>query len=139
MTAIRRNCSMRTSRQSVSGMEQMFAESLLRNEVHIWTIERDRCADIARLSQCLSPPELQRARRLRVKQRRESFVYNRALVRHILASYTDLSPQCVPLTTSLEGKPLWDSASSNETNGLHFSLSHRGDQAILAVSQTRAV
>jgi 4'-phosphopantetheinyl transferase len=117
----------------------MRAESLLRNEVHVWTIERDRRADLALLLRCLSAEELQRARRLRAKQRRDSFIYNRAMVRQILASYAGLSPQSVPLTTSPAGKPLWDGASSSDANHLHFNLSHRGDLAILAVSETRAV
>ena len=117
----------------------MRAESLLRNEVHLWTIERDLHADLPLLSQCLSSSERQRARRLKVKQRRESFIYNRALTRHILASYAGLSPQCVPLTASPEGKPLWDAPSAGNLGGLSFNLSHRGDLAILAVSQSRMV
>jgi 4'-phosphopantetheinyl transferase len=117
----------------------MRAESLLRDEVHLWTIERDRGADVALLSECLSLAERQRARRLRVKQRRESFIYNRALARHILASYAGLTPQRVPLTTSPGGKPLWDSSSADASDSLSFNLSHRGDLAILAISRNRAV
>jgi len=117
----------------------MPAESLLRNEVHLWTIERDHSADLPLLSQCLSLAERQRAQRLRVKQRRESFIYNRAIARHILASYVGLSPRSVPLTTSPEGKPLWDNEAAGSLNSLCFNLSHRGDLAILAVSPSRQV
>src|SRR5688572_10678657 len=127
------------STQFANGTKPMRGESLLHNEVHLWTIERDRDADLALLSQCLSSAERQRARRLRVKQRRESFIYNRALTRHILASYAGISPQCVPLTTSPAGKPLWDDQAASASNGLSFNLSHRGDLAILAVSQSRTV
>jgi 4'-phosphopantetheinyl transferase len=124
------------SMRFASGTEPMQAEALLRNEVHLWTIERDRNADLSLLSRCLSPAEQQRARRLRVEQRRESFIYNRALARHILASYAGLAPQSVPLTTSPQGKPLWEGGGAT---GVSFNLSHRGDLAILAVSQRRTV
>jgi 4'-phosphopantetheinyl transferase len=117
----------------------MHAESLLRNEVHLWTIERDRVVDLPLLSQCLSSSERQRAKRLKVKHRRESFIHNRAITRHILASYAALSPHRVPLTTSPEGKPLWDDQTAGSLNSLCFNLSHRGDLAILAVSQGRHV
>lgn len=120
----------------------MRAESLLRNEVHVWTIERGACADLALLARCLSPEERQRASRLRVKVRRDLFIYHRALVRHILASYAGIAPGDVPLTTSAEGKPLWDSLTAgvgNADNSLCFNLSHKHDLAILAVSRGRAV
>lgn len=118
----------------------MPVDSLSRNELHLWTIERDPCAEIAQLVECLSSAEKQRASRLRVIEKRESFVYNRALVRHILASYAGISPQDVPLTTSPEGKPLWD-ASEGESSSecLTFNLSHRGDLALLAVRRGQAV
>lgn len=110
------------------------------NEVHLWTIERDPCADLAELTECLSPVEKQRASRLRVVEKRESFVYNRALLRRILASYAGISPRDVPLTISPEGKPLWHGTSGNRvTDCLTFNLSHRGDLALLAVRRGQAV
>jgi 4'-phosphopantetheinyl transferase len=119
----------------------MRVEGLSRNEVHVWTIERDRRADLALLAQCLSPTEQQRARRLRLKDRREAFIYNRALVRRILAGYVGIEPSDVPLTTSSAGKPLWDAPIGNAAHspGLSFNLSHRHDLAILAVAQGRTL
>ena len=58
----------------------MQVESLQRDTIHIWTIERDHRADVAQLAQCLSPAEQHRARRLKVAQRRETFIYNRAML-----------------------------------------------------------
>jgi 4'-phosphopantetheinyl transferase len=109
-------------------------EALQRDQVHVWTIERDRDADIARLSRWLSPEEQRRASRLKVTQRREAFIYNRALLRSILASYSDLAPDEVPLSTTAEGKPIWD-----DPCGLSFNLAHSGDLAILAVAAKRPV
>src|SRR5688500_18744702 len=60
------------------------------------------------------------------------------MVLHILGSYAALPPQCVPLTTSSQGKPQWDSK-ANSASCLSFNVSHRRDLAILAVCQGRAV
>jgi 4'-phosphopantetheinyl transferase len=113
----------------------MDVETLQREQVHIWTIERDRHADIARLSRCLSPEEKRRAGRLKVAERRATFIYNRAMLRSILANYADVEPDQVPLTTTAEGKPIWDDAACS----LSFNLAHCGDLAILAVSARRLV
>lgn len=113
----------------------MPVEALQRDQVHVWTIERDRDADIVRLSSWLSPEEQRRASRLKVTQRREAFIYNRALLRSILASYVDVAPEEVPLAVTADGKPIWDDV----PGGLSFNLSHRGDLAILGVSAKRPI
>lgn len=106
-----------------------------RDEVHLWAIERDREVDLAQLTRWLSPAERHRADRLKVAPRREAFLYNRAMLRRILASYADLEPSEVPLTATASGKPVWDPA----TPSLTFNLTHHQDHAMLAVSTERAV
>lgn len=125
-----------------SGAQAVQVEPLQRDEVHLWTIERDRRADLELLAQCLSSEERQRARRLRVADRRAAFIYNRAVVRQILASYAGIEPQQVPLAVSAAGKPFWDPAAlgnDGTPSCLSFNLSHREDLAILAVAQRRAL
>jgi 4'-phosphopantetheinyl transferase len=113
----------------------MQAELLQRDQVHIWTIERDRTADLALLPRWLSPEERQRADRLKVAHHREAFVYNRAMLRRVLASYAGVGPQQVPLTITASGKPVWSAASPPLT----FNLTHHQDLAIVAVSAERAI
>jgi 4'-phosphopantetheinyl transferase len=100
--------------------------------IDLWTLPRNPQADLGLLAECLSSEELQRAERLKVADRREQFIYNRALLRRILASYPD-TPADVTLTTTADGKPQWPES------GLHFNLSHSDDLAILAVSRDAPV
>jgi len=105
--------------------------------VDIWTIERDSGAELATLSGCLSPDELVRADRLRVAEKREAFIYNRAILRQILASYLDLAPSEVSLVTSALGKPLLGEPPGGSQ--LTFNLSHCLDLALVAVGCGTAV
>jgi 4'-phosphopantetheinyl transferase len=99
--------------------------------VDIWTIEPDPREDLAALATCLAPDELVRADRLRVQEKRESFIYHRALLRRILASYLGTFPGDVPLVASSQGKPL---LGKHGGSPLAFNLSHCRKLALLAVA-----
>jgi 4'-phosphopantetheinyl transferase len=113
----------------------MQVEALQRDQVHVWTIERDRQVDPAQCLQLLSAAERQRAERLKFVERREAFIYYRAMLRSILASYAGIDPRAVPLGTTAEGKPVWEASARS----LSFNLAHCGDLAIVAVSQQRSI
>jgi 4'-phosphopantetheinyl transferase len=115
----------------------MIVPSLSPNVVHVWTIVRDREADLATMFACLPEEEQARANRLRVSERRESFIYHRASLRRILASYTGIDPSDVRLKTSEQGKPLWQQ--SDDCPPLAFNLTHCGERAFLAVTAARTV
>ena len=106
-------------------------------EIHFWLIERDQSADLALLGSWLSASERDRANRYKARDRRDSFIYHRAIVRQILADYSGLMPANVPLTTSPTGKPLWNAPAGGRS--LTFNLSHRSELAILAVSRGRTI
>jgi 4'-phosphopantetheinyl transferase len=64
-------------------------------------------------------------------------VFSRAWVRRILARYASIAPGEVPLETTSSGKPVW----SRPARGvqLAFSVSHRQDLTLVAVSTAAAV
>jgi 4'-phosphopantetheinyl transferase len=105
--------------------------------IDVWTIEHDPREDLAGLEPSLSPEEIARVDRLRVPEKRALFVYNRALLRKILASYLEVSASKVPLVTSPHGKPLL----GNVDRGLKlaFNLAHCRDLALLAISRGASV
>lgn len=98
--------------------------------IDVWTIEHDPRQGHSALAACLSPDELARADRLRILEKRSSFIFNRALLRRVLASYLDLEPSEVPLTASSTGKP------ELAEQQLFFNLTHCRDLGLLAVSRS---
>lgn len=107
-------------------------------EIHFWLIERDYSTDLALPGSWLSASERDRADRYKSPDRRDNFIYHRAMLRQILAEYAGLMPAEVPLTTSPAGKPLWND-DTTEARQLNFNLSHSGELAILGVTQGRTI
>ncbi|MGB6006654.1 4'-phosphopantetheinyl transferase family protein [Castellaniella sp.] len=85
-----------------------------------------------RLRRDLPDAEWQWIARLRQPQDRLRSLLGRALARRLLASRMDLSPERVPLTTGLHGKPLL-AAAPGTAPAWHFSIAHSGDQVLVAV------
>lgn len=75
----------------------------------------------------LSPDERDRAERFVMARDRDRFVSGRARLRAIVAGYLGEAPGAVRFRYGAWGRP--------ELDGLHFSLSHSGDRAVLAVSR----
>jgi 4'-phosphopantetheinyl transferase len=78
----------------------------------------------------LSPEEMRRANRFISPAVKTRFVVARGVLRHILAHYTQQTPQDITFTYGGRGKPLLPDAP------FAFNLSHSEDVAILALAQT---
>jgi 4'-phosphopantetheinyl transferase len=102
-------------------------------EVHVWSVALDHeggCYD--RLSSELSPDERDRADRFHFAIDRARFIAARAALRRILGRYLG-EPRNVRLSYGARGKPFLADAS------IQFNLAHAEDQALIAVSEGRAV
>ncbi len=82
----------------------------------------------------LSEAELQRARRFVYPEHQRSFILARYGLRQILADYLDCAPENVYFQYGEHGKPHVDP--KRHATSLRFNLSHSGDIAVLAVTDT---
>jgi 4'-phosphopantetheinyl transferase len=101
------------------------------HEVHIWSAGLH--VEGAALCACwdlLSPEEARRASSYRFAKDRREFVITRAVLRQILAHYTGESSADLCFDSSSSGKPVL-----RGREGLHFSVSHSADLALLAVAR----
>ncbi len=95
-------------------------------EADLWWIGReDRRGETG----CLSPDELDRARRLADPAVRADFVRHRAALRTVLAGYLGTGPGQVRFAYGPSGKPRL----AGPDGGPAFSLSHAGRWALIAV------
>jgi 4'-phosphopantetheinyl transferase len=83
----------------------------------------------------LSPDELERAERYRFDQHRNEFILTRAVLRMVLASYTEQSPESLSFDYSAQGKP----ALKNGPPDLRFNVSHTEGLAVLALVREREI
>lgn len=100
-------------------------------EVHIWRVALDMegpafcaCWDL------LSPEETRVASQYRFVKDLREFVITRAVLREILARYTCQSAADLRFESNAGGKPVL-----HGNQGLHFSVSHCSDLALLAVAR----
>jgi 4'-phosphopantetheinyl transferase len=101
------------------------------NEVHIWSAGlRVEGAAFCACWDVLSPEESRRASSYRFAKDRREFVVTRAVLRQILAHYTGESAADLCFDSSSSGKPVL-----RGRQGLHFSVSHSSDLALLAVAR----
>jgi 4'-phosphopantetheinyl transferase len=103
-------------------------------EAHVWIIAlSDALAADARALACLSAEERQRLQRQRAVGAAQRFARTRLALREILAHYTGADPAAVELVLDARGKPYLAG-----DRCIHFSLSHAGRLALIAVAR-RAV
>ena len=101
---------------------------LAAGELHVWSTPLiSDFPSVDRLADCLSREERARAARARDAAARARFITARIALRHILAGYLRRDPHSLPLRVEGRGKPVVD-----EAHGIHFSLSHARDLALLA-------
>ena len=105
---------------------------LEKSEIHIWQICLNNCS-AKQLFSCLSPTEQERARRFKADIISRRYIVAHAAMRDILAKYLGGSATSLDLIQPLNQKPLIHQSQNHL--GLHFSLSHSHEIAILAVSQ----
>jgi 4'-phosphopantetheinyl transferase len=101
-----------------------------RGEVHLWRHTLSDPCPAENAYAWLSDDERAKADRYLMPTKRDAFTCTRGLLRRILGGYLGLAPSEVPIITTSQGKPLLGPASER----LAFSVSHRADQALLAVS-----
>ena len=98
-----------------------------------WNLETDTLSFEA-AEALLSDDEKARGRRFVTASLRHRFVAGRARLRSLLGEHLGLDPRGLVFVQNEFGKPrLADHPS------VHFSLSHSGDQAVLAVSEQREI
>jgi 4'-phosphopantetheinyl transferase len=101
------------------------------HEVHIWSAGLH--LEGAALCACwdlLSREETRRASTYRFAKDRREFVVTRAVLRQILADYTDQPAAALCFDSSSSGKPVL-----RGRQDLHFSVSHSSDLALFAVAR----
>jgi 4'-phosphopantetheinyl transferase len=101
-------------------------------DTHLWLLLDGALTAAALQHHLLTNDEHERAARLEGGRAR-SFIGTRATLRLLLARYTSEAPQDIRFSYGPLGKPAY------EAGGVHFSISHAGDRALLAFSRTAAV
>lgn len=108
-------------------------DQLAHNAVHLWlvdinqfTAEHYACAELI-----MSSAEHERAQKF-VRGKNE-YVASRWLLRKVLARYTSVAPEAVEFLRTDKGKPYLPKGD------IHFSLSHSGHWALLAVAKAELI
>jgi 4'-phosphopantetheinyl transferase len=106
-------------------------------EVHVWRAALDRPERVREaLTRKLSTPERDRAQHILPTRARERWAAARALLRVVLGRYLGVRPEDVALSDGPHG-PLLQAASGMAPPS--FNLSHSGDIALYALTDTRRV
>jgi len=103
-----------------------------RDRIAVWSWSLD--ADPMPSEALLSEDEKARGRSFVAAHHRRRFVAARSRLRSLLGQHLGLDPEAIVFVLNAYGKP-----SVVQAPSVHFSLSHSGDQALLAVSDTLVV
>src|SRR2546425_7227123 len=110
--------------------------ALTAEEVHVWRVWLDQePSTIEACLEILSPDERIRARKYHFHRDFEHFVVARAVLRHILSRYANVSPHEIEVIYDQYGKPRLRSCATP----LGFNLSHAKGIALYAISQVHAI
>ncbi|QQS54742.1 MAG: 4'-phosphopantetheinyl transferase superfamily protein [Candidatus Competibacteraceae bacterium] len=102
--------------------------------VHLWLADLDRPPrSLTKLATTLAADERERAARFRLPEHRDRFIVGRGLLRELLGAYLNRPVVALRFACGRRGKPLL--AGEDAGAGLHFNLSHSGDQALYAVAR----
>ncbi len=111
---------------------------LAEDTLDVWAVRLDDGgAQSADWEANLSAAERRRAEQFRLDEPRRRFVVARAALRTLLGDYLGLAPKCVALETEPGGKPRL--ADTHRGSGLHFSVAHSANLALIAVTAGCAV
>lgn len=104
------------------------------NEVHVWRATLDERPDdvVAALRALLSTDELERARKFYFERDRRRFVVCRGILRTLLGSYLDQSPEKIAFGYGPNDKP---AVATGATRPLYFNLAHSDDLALYAFTR----
>jgi 4'-phosphopantetheinyl transferase len=103
--------------------------------IEVWLARLDLDAD--QIRHCLahlSQEELQRAERFHFERDRGCFVSARGILRVLLSKHLDIMPAEIAFAHTRNGKPFVADYAAR----VHFNLSHSGERALYAISQTCA-
>jgi 4'-phosphopantetheinyl transferase len=107
--------------------------SLENQAVHLWLLDINQFTDAhyTQAAQIMSPSERERAQKF--VRGKESYIASRWLLRKVLARYAGVAPEAVEFLRGDKGKPYLPQRE------IHFSLSHSGHWALLAVSKVELI
>lgn len=108
-------------------------KNISKNDIHLWVIHPEQITaaqDIELLKSVLSEDEKKKVNAYRRKSAQHSALVSRALLRNILAAYTNIPAQQLLFNYSDNGKPTL----SNSPIPIHFNISHNSKRLICAVS-----
>ncbi len=106
-------------------------------EVHLWRVWCPSAqAHLHHLEAILSSDEISRAKQFRFPEGREYFTIARGMLRVILGRYLGRAPEEVRFCHGPHGKP---ALAGEDSNWLHFNLSHSSEIVLYAVSRNREV
>jgi 4'-phosphopantetheinyl transferase len=112
--------------------------SLGATDVHVWAANLDLPIEtLAHFACTLSEQEQQRAARFHFDKHHNRFIAGRGILRALLASYLDRTPDEVQFVYGSNGKPAL--AGQFALSGLHFNLAHSENLALIAVTRLGAV
>jgi 4'-phosphopantetheinyl transferase len=99
----------------------------------VWKVRLDnRRAPLADAAATLSLVERRRANQFRLDEPRQQFILTRAALRTLVGKYLGQPPEGVAIETSPAGKP--HLAETHRASGLHFSVAHSDELALIAVT-----
>jgi 4'-phosphopantetheinyl transferase len=99
-------------------------------QVHMWLLDLRRFGDDHQRAANGAMSSEERARAQKFIRGKESYIASRWLLRTCLAHYTGTTAAAIEFARTDKGKPFL------QNSDIHFSLSHSGHWALLAVSQT---
>jgi 4'-phosphopantetheinyl transferase len=124
------------SHRSNSGVLECSTPSLQPQEVHLWEfpLSVEKSVEM-KLQDLLSEDERARADRFHFERDAKRFSVARGSVRSILAAYSGAEGKDLRFSYSQQGKPRL----ADENSKIRFSISHSGEQGLLAVTSGREV
>jgi 4'-phosphopantetheinyl transferase len=106
------------------------------DQVTVWSADLDGTDSVTSyFTGTLSPDEIKRANRYRHKRDQDRFIKARGILRRLLGSYLDISPDRVRFEYGDHGKPFLN----KQFGQLGFNISHSGRKALFAFSRDREV
>lgn len=99
-------------------------------QVHLWLLDLRRFGEAYQNAATSVMSAAERAKAQRFKRGKESYIASRWLLRTCLARYTGTSAPAIEFARTAQGKPYLPGSN------IHFSLSHSGPWALLAVAHT---
>ena len=107
-------------------------KSLVPTVVHTWRLKfADLMTYYAQCFVVLSDNEKQRAQAYHIEADRNCYVLTHGILRYLLATYTNVTPQALCFTQQAHGKPILVREQGGQP--IEFNLSHTREYAVIAI------